>query len=181
MSHQPAQRGGGEDAEHERSASSLIHRIDLIVALIILVVCALLFWRTFAFGTVPEVLAQGVQPTTFPRLLLITIAAMTLYLPFEYRNRRKKGVDLDSDRRSRPQSIVYITAAVLLIGVGIMPWLGTYVGLIILAAVLPLLWGERRYKILVPYVLLLPTALMWLFAGLLQVSFLPGIIGYLFR
>lgn len=182
MSHQSAQRGGGEeDAERQHSASPLIHRVDLIVALIIVVVCALLFWRTFAFASVPEMLAQGVQPTMFPRLLLIVIAAMALYLPFEHRKLQKQGKDIDSERRSRPQPIVYITAAALVIGVGIMPWLGTYLALIILSAALPLLWGERRYLIIVPYALLLPTAIVWLFAGLLQVSFLPGIVGYIFR
>lgn len=182
MNHQSAQRSGGdEDAGRQHSASPLVHRIDLIVALIIVAVCALLFWRTLAFATVPEVLAQGVEPTAFPRLLLILIAAMALYLPFENRKLKKQGQDLDSERRSRPKPVVYITAAALVIGVGVMPWLGTYLALIIFSAALPLLWGERRYAILVPYALLMPTAVVWLFAGPLQVSFPPGIVGYVFR
>ncbi len=179
MSEQPAQ-GGGEDTER-RSVSSLVHRTDLIVALIVWGICAILFWRTFSFASVPSSLAQNVQPTIFPRLMLISIALLTFILPFEYMQKRKQGIDLDSDRDHWPEPVVYITSAVMLFVIGIMPWLGTYVGLIIVTAALPVLWGERRLKLLVPYVLLFPAALLWLFANVLLVNFQPGIVGYLFR
>ena len=179
MSHKPAQRAG-EDAG-QRPATSRIHRVDTIVALIVLAICAILFWRTLLFDTVPASLAQNVQPAMFPQMLLLLIAVLALFLPFEHLQKRKQGIDLDEDRRQRSKPIVFITALVMLALIIIMPWLGTYIGLIIAAAGLPLLWGERRYKILVPYALLFPTALIWLFAGALQVSFLPGITGYLFR
>jgi len=42
---------------------------------------------------------------------------------------------------------------------------------------LPLLWGERRIKLLIPYVLLFPTLLYLLFSSVLQVNFLPGMVG----
>ena len=180
MGHKPAQRAG-EEAGQQRPATSRFHRLDTIVALIILAICAFLFWRTLLFDTVPSSLAQNVQPAMFPQMLLVFIAALALLLPFEHRQKRKQGIDLDEDRRTRPKLIVFITSAVMLILVASMPWLGTYVGLLLAAAGLPLLWGERRYKILVPYAVLFPTALIWLFAGALQVSFLPGITGYLFR
>lgn len=179
MSHKPAQRAG-EEAGHG-PATSRIHRLDTIVALIVLAVCAILFWRTLTFPSAPASLAQNVQPWMFPQLLLLLIAVLALFLPFEHLQKRRQGIDLDDDRRSRPQPIVFITAVAILVLVGTMPWLGTYIGLLIAAAGLPLLWGERRYKILIPYALLFPTALVWLFAGALQVSFLPGITGYLFR
>ncbi len=179
MRHKPAQRAGGE-AGHG-PATSRIHRLDMIVALIVLAMCAFLFWRTLLFDNVPASLAQNVQPEMFPQMLLVLIAILALFLPFEHLQKRKQGIDLDEDRRQRPKPIVLITGVVMLVLVGSMPWLGTYLGLVIAAAALPLLWGERRYKILIPYALLFPTALIWLFAGVLQVSFLPGITGYLFR
>ena len=179
MSHKPAQRAG-EDAG-QRPATSRIHRVDTIVALIVLAICAILYWRTLTFPNAPTSLAQNVQPWMFPQLLLLLIAVLALFLPFEHLQKRKQGIDLDEDRRHRPKPIVFTTALATIVLVGVMPWLGTYVGLLIAAAGLPLLWGERRWKILVPYALLFPTALIWLFAGALQVSFLPGITGYLFR
>lgn len=179
MSEQSPQRDGGDTGRG--SVSSLIHRTDLIVALVVWAICAFLFWRTTTFASVPSSLAQNVQPPLFPQLMLICIALLTFILPFEYMQKRRQGIDLDSDRQHWPQPVVYITAALLLFVVAVMPWLGTYLGLIILAAVMPLLWGERRWKILVPYVLLFPAALMWLFANVLLVNFQPGIVGYLFR
>lgn len=177
--HKPAQ-GAGEDAGH-RPATSRFHRLDTIVALIVLGICAILYWRTLTFPSAPPSLAQDVQPAMFPQMLLFMIAVMALFLPFEHLQKRKQGIDLDEDRRHKPKPIVFTTALATIVFVGVMPWLGTYIGLLIAAAALPLLWGERRLKILVPYVLLFPTALIWLFAGALQVSFLPGITGYLFR
>ncbi|WP_136063977.1 tripartite tricarboxylate transporter TctB family protein [Modicisalibacter radicis] len=179
MRHPSARRAGDEPGH--RPASSPLHPVDRVVALIVLAICAFLIWRTFLFAQVPASLAQNVQPGTFPQLLLYLIAALALLLPFEHLQKRKQGIDIDSDRRERPGSIVYITAVALLFVVGVMPWLGTYLGLILAALALPLLWGERRWKILVPYALLFPTVLFWLFASGLQVTFLPGIIGHIFR
>lgn len=175
MTHKPAQRAG--DDAGQRPASPRFHPLDAIVALIILAICAFLLWRTFLFDEVPASLAQNVQPQTFPQMLLVVIAGLALLLPFEPFQKRKQGIDLDSDRRSRPKSIVFITAVAMLVLVGIMPTLGTFVGLLLAAIGLPLLWGERRFKYLIPYALLFPTLLYWLFASALQVNFLPGLVG----
>ena len=98
-------------------------------------------------------------------------------LPFEHLQKRKQGIDLDSDRSIPPKPIVFVTGIAMLILVGIMPILGTLLGLLLAAAGLPLLWGERRLKLLIPYVLLFPTLLYLLFSSGLQVHFLPGMLG----
>ncbi|MFC3283350.1 tripartite tricarboxylate transporter TctB family protein [Litchfieldella rifensis] len=179
MGDKPSQRAGEETGR--RSASSLIHRQDLVVALIVLAIGAFLFWRTLLFDSVPASLAQDVKPETFPQMLLIVIAVLALFLPFEHLQKRKQGIDLDSDRRVRPRPIVFLTAGAMLLLIGVMPTLGTYIGLLLAAAGLPLLWGERRLKLLVPYAVLFPTLLFWFFADVLQVNFLPGIVGHPFR
>jgi putative tricarboxylic transport membrane protein len=158
-----------------------VHRPDLYVAGFVLAICGLLFLRTFWFDTVPSSLAQNVQPTLFPRLVLIATAAIALILPFEYGQKLRQGIDLDAERRDRPKPIAYVTAVALVVFVGLMPWLGTFAGLIIIAAALPLMWGERRWKFLIPYIVLFPLALMWLFSEVLQVTFVPGIFGHLFQ
>lgn len=175
MTKKPAP-GAGDDAG-QGPASSLLHPLDLKVALIVLAICAFLMWRTFLFDNVPASLAQNVQPQTFPQLMLIVIIGLALLLPFEHLQKRKQGIDLDSDRREHPKPIAIVTGLALLILVGIMPILGTLPGLLLIAAGLPLLWGERRWKILVPYALLFPTLLYLLFSFGLQVNFLPGLVG----
>src|SRR3546814_10834279 len=66
-------------------ASPSVHRTDLGLALVLLGVCAFLWWDTTQFADVPASLAQNAPPTTFPRLLLGAIALMSLMLPFEHR------------------------------------------------------------------------------------------------
>jgi hypothetical protein len=98
MTDQPFGRGKAGE-ESTGSSPTLLHRPDIIVSVIILTVCALLFARTFWFDTVPDSLAQNVQPHMFPRLVLVCIAAIALLLPFEYARKKARDIDLDSDRR----------------------------------------------------------------------------------
>ena len=44
-------------------------------------------------------------------------------------------------------------------------------------ALLPLLWGERRKKILIPYIILFPASVAVLFTQVLKVYFEPGLWG----
>lgn len=180
MTDQPFGRGKAGE-ESTGSSPTLLHRPDIIVSVIILTVCALLFARTFWFDTVPDSLAQNVQPHMFPRLVLVCIAAIALLLPFEYARKKARDIDLDSDRRDSIPGSVYFTGLALVVFVGVTPWLGTFVSLLLIAAGLPLMWGERRWKYLVPYVVIFPTVVMWLFSVVLEVNFLPGIVGHIFR
>lgn len=172
---------GSEGDAGRGAASSLIHTTDLVLAVVILAMCAALYLATTTFATVPASLAQNVQPTMFPRLLLAVIAFMALLLPFEHIQKKKQGIDLESGRRSRIKPIAFITALVLIGIVAITPWLGSLVGMIIACAVLPLLWGERRYWLVAAFAILLPLAVTFLFVRGLEVNFLPGIVGHVFR
>ena len=44
-------------------------------------------------------------------------------------------------------------------------------------AVLPLLWGERRLKLIIPFAILFPLAVAYLFNKVLLVFFEPGVLG----
>ena len=169
----PRNGGGGADS----SPALSVHRTDVYVALVVLAICAFLFANTFWFDSVPSSLAQNVQPTTFPRLILITIALIALILPFEYHRKIRHGTDLDSDRREALGWIVPVTGVLLIVLVLALPWLGALPALFLIAAALPLLWGERRWKVLIPYVVLFPLAVMYLFSELLQVNFPDGVLG----
>ena len=49
--------------------------------------------------------------------------------------------------------------------------------MIVVCIALPVLWGERRIKVLIPYVILFPAAVTILFTQVLKVYFEPGMFG----
>ena len=171
--------GTGEGAG--RRAPSLIHKTDLLLAAIILAVCAFLWYATTTFEEVPLLLQQGIAPSFFPRLVLGSIVALTLLLPFEHIAQARRGQSLDEDRARRIKRITYITAAFLLSLLIIMPYLGTFPTMILSCAAFPFLWGERRYLAIAAYAVVFPVLVSILFVIGLKVNFLPGIVGYIFR
>lgn len=166
-----------EDGGEGAPPSSLIDRTDLGLAIIILAVCGFLYWVTTGFDKVADLFAQDVPPEFFPRLLIWTIVVLTLALPFEHLFLRKKGESLSKERATRIKPIAYKTAALLLAIVVSIPWLGTTLSMGAASLTLPVLWGERRIKVLVPYAIILPLVVTALFSYLLGVHFEPGIFG----
>lgn len=160
---------------------SSLHMVDCIVAAVIVAGCIFLLWETTNFPEIPRGLAQNVPPTLFPRLLLVVIAAMALLLPFEHIQKRAQDIDLDDTRRDRIRPITYLTALALTAVVVVMPWLGTLPAMILACAVLPILWGERRWWLVAVFALALPLTVTLLFVGGLEVRLIPGIAGPLFR
>lgn len=168
--------------EHESARPALsAHRTDLVLAAIILAGCAFLFWRTTLFDEIPIGLAQNVPPELFPQLLLVLIAVMTILLPFEHIQKRQEGIDLDDARRDHVRPVTWLTAAVLFGVVLAVQWLGTILAMVVACAVLPVLWGERRFWPVALFAVLMPLAVALLFVGVLEVNFIPGITGPLFR
>jgi putative tricarboxylic transport membrane protein len=158
-----------------------VHKVDVIVAAIILALCAFLFWETTNFREIPPGLAQNVPPERFPQLLLIVIAAMALFIPFEHVRKRRQGIDLDKERSDRIRPITFVTALALLVVVLVTPWLGTLPAMVLACALIPVLWGERRFGLIAIYAIALPLAVTLLFVGALDVNFLPGAVGHVFR
>jgi putative tricarboxylic transport membrane protein len=158
-----------------------VHKIDLVVAAVIVALCGFLFWDTTNFREVPRSLAQNVPPALFPQLLLLLIIAMALFLPFEHMQKRAQGIDLDKDRSDRIRPITLFTALALLGIVLVMPWLGTFPTLVVACALLPVMWGERRWWLVALYAIAFPLAITYAFVAGLEVNFLPGIAGHLFR
>ena len=158
-----------------------VHKVDLAVMVAIVAMCAFLFWDTTTFEKVPASLAQNVQPTMFPRLLLAAIVAMALFLPFEHVQKKAQGIDLDKERSDRVRPITLVTALALLGIVLVMPWLGTLPALVVSCALLPVMWGERRWWLVALYAIAFPLVITYVFVAGLEVNFLPGIAGHVFR
>jgi putative tricarboxylic transport membrane protein len=159
------------------SASSFVHRTDLVLTLLIFAACGALYYVTTSFEEVSELLSQNIGPEWFPRLLIWTIVVLSLALPFEHLSRRHRANPIDKDRSARIKPISFLTAALLAGVVGTIPLFGTLVATILGCALLPLLWGERRLKILIPYIVLFPATVAILFTQVLKVYFEPGLWG----
>jgi putative tricarboxylic transport membrane protein len=155
---------------------SFLHPTDLWITGILLVICGLLFYETSTWETVAPVLSQNIPPTFFPRLVLGIIVFFTLILPFESYYAAKQGTDLDEDRSDKVERITFITAGGLLFVVILSEWLGTDLSMVLACVLLPMLWGERRIKIIIPFAIIFPLAVRIVFVELLNVHFLPGIL-----
>lgn len=155
-----------------------MHGPDLKLLVIILVICGGLYYLTTGFESVSPLLAQNLPPEWFPRLLLWTIVLLALILPFEHRFLAQGKKGLDEDRRERIPLMPVLTALLLMFVVASVEWFGTFLAMVFVATALPLLWGERRWKLLVPYILLFPLGVTLLFTKVLKVFFQPGLLGF---
>ena len=172
---------GNTSAGGERPRfSSLVHRTDFILAVVILAVCGGLYYLTTTFEKVPAIVGQSIPPEWFPRLLLTVIALLTVIIPFEHLFLGKGKDSIDEDRRARIKPISIFSALLLCGIVGLMPWLGTIVAMILVCVFLPLVWGERRLKVIIAFVILFPGLVALLFTQVLGVYFEPGIWAKLF-
>ena len=177
MSDTSTPAGGGAPAQPERPAARL-HKIDTIVALIILVCAALLFYETTKFGSVSSMLVENIGPATFPRILLIFIAVLTLTIPFEhlYIGGAKR---LDKNRTEPVVPITWATMAVIFVCTALMPYVGTVMYMVLVCIALPVLWGEYRIRVLAPFAILFPALITLIFSGILKVHFIPGLLAFL--
>ena len=155
---------------------SFLHRTDLWITGILLVISGLLIYETSTWETAPPAFVQNIPPTFFPRLVLGVIVFLTLILPFESHYAIKQGTDLDEDRSVKVERITFITGAGLLFIVILSEWLGTDLSMVLSCVLLPMLWGERRAKVIIPFAIIFPLAVRIVFVEALNVHFLPGLL-----
>ena len=169
------QEGGTPDSG--ASSSGWINKTDLVVAVLLLALCVIAWYHSGLWNKPMAAFTSVVPPTWFPRLILGCIIVMALFLPFEQRLKGEEGAVLDEERKEPIKFNTYITAIVMVIIAASMEWLGTIVTMVLIAIVLPIMWGERRWKILVPFVIIFPLVVLFLFKVLFSVNFEPGVIG----
>lgn len=150
----------------------------MIAGLIVAGAAALLYITT-TFEKVPDLLAQNIGPEVFPQLVLIAIILLTLGMPFEHRTLRGGAARLDKARSEKVGATGWTTAALLVVIGALMPLAGTLVTLFLICLALPLLWGERRLRLIVPFAVLFPLAIKLVFETLLEVPFEPGLLAAL--
>jgi putative tricarboxylic transport membrane protein len=161
MSERPEAEAGAAGHKPGRLSS------DLIVGGGILLFCAAAYGVTLTFARAPAVVAHIVQPATFPRLVIVVIAVLTVFMMVLARGR--------PDRPRRPVPAMSWLSAGLMVGfVLAFQWLGIVPAMVLLCVGLPVLWGERRWHLVLPFGLAFPLAVYVLFAEVLDVHFEPS-------
>jgi putative tricarboxylic transport membrane protein len=164
----------GDDSDQARAAeqtsAARIPR-DVIVGACILIFCGVAYAITLTFEEAPAALAQNVQPATFPRLVISVIAVLsTVLMVLSFRS-------LEKSLKPVP-AMVALSAAVMIAFVLAFDALGIVPAMALLCFGLPVLWGERRWRLVVSYAIVFPAAIYGVFAVVLGVHFDPGLLSF---
>jgi putative tricarboxylic transport membrane protein len=160
-----------------RGRDGLLHRTDLVVSFIVIAICVFFYYETTTFEEVSNLLAQNIPPEFFPRWVLIIIMILALGLPFEHLVHRRRGEDIDSERSERVKQMPYLTAGLLFISVWAMPYVGTLLSTVVICLTLPVLWGERRWRLIISFAVIFPLVVAYVFDRILLVQYEPGLFG----
>jgi hypothetical protein len=140
---------------------------DTNVGVVLLALCAVIYWLTTGFTEVPAMLSQNVPPTFFPRLVLSFVAILSVVLIFN-------GLGKRPEVNVRIEPAVLVTAAIVVLAGLLAGLLGTLPTLALIAIALPLAWGERRLRPIGILAIGLPVSIYLIFSVALGIRFPPG-------
>ena len=72
---------------------------DIKILSVIITITILLYIYTFSFDEVPEILAQGMQPTMMPRLIFTLIVFLSLFQIYQNKNLIEEKKEIIKERR----------------------------------------------------------------------------------
>lgn len=173
-----------EDPTREASVpgpSSLVDRFDAVLALVLILACGLLYYETTGFDRPAMFLGDNVLPEEFPRMLLWLIGALALALPFEHLLERKRHPLIREARSAAIGFTTWATIALLMVILAFAPTIGTILTILVSSLVVPVLWGERRWWLLIVYSIGFTAVVTYIFAVVLRVYFEPGLFGITIR
>lgn len=110
----------------------------------IMLFAATMFGVTFTFDKVPAILAQGIQPTVFPRAILAMIFGLATIQALRAFHLSRDDIAKLQPRKKVPL-IVFLTAGLLIGFAMVMPIIGTFPAIVLFLPALAILWGERRW------------------------------------
>jgi putative tricarboxylic transport membrane protein len=158
---------------------AVLNKQDTIIALLMIAIIAFLWFVTTEFEKVPDLFSNNIPPEMFPQILLTIILLMVLIIPFEHIFLKKNGKDIDASRKNPVQKSTIGTMAILSLIVILSQTLGATLTIVAISIALPFYWGERRLKVLVPYIIGFPLFVILLFNIILGVHFEPGLLSFI--
>ena len=135
-----------------KGLGALLNKSDTIIAVILTLIIAFLWFETTKFEKVPDLFSNNIPPEMFPQILLIIILGMVLIIPFEHIFLKKGGKNIDSSRKNPVEISTIGTMIILTAIIASSQILGAALTIIAVSISLPLYWGERRLKVLISYV-----------------------------
>ena len=170
--------GNSGTARAPGSSRALVHWADAGIALVLIALCAWLYSVTGEFDEPSAMLGENIPPEFFPRLLLWFIGALALIMPFEHRLVPGAAEKLAQGRTKPIGNMAYYSIILLVLIVASMSLVGIALAMVFACLALPFMWGERRWKLLIPFAIFFPTFITFVFAKVLKVYFHPGLIGF---
>jgi putative tricarboxylic transport membrane protein len=143
---------------------------DVIIAIGIVAFCALVYAITATFPSMPAMLTMGMGPEVFPRLLLGVMVLLAGLLALLARGKP------DEVREPIPP-IVYWTALAMIAFMGVLWLIGMAAAMFVGFVGIGLLWGERRWPVLVLSGLALSAFIYALFVKGFAIPLPRGLLG----
>ena len=142
---------------------------DIKILGVIIFISLILFGYTFTFDEVPEILAQGMQPTMMPRLIFSLIIFLCFFQI--YQNKSLKSENKDIIKRN-----AFITFGYTLFIVLIADKLGFLISVFLFTLITPILWQRKDYVKITLYSLCMTVFVFVFFTLVLQLKFPQGIL-----
>ena len=142
---------------------------DIKILSVIIFISLILFGYTFTFDEVPEILAQGMQPTMMPRLIFSLIIFLCFFQI--YQNKSLKSENKDIIKRN-----AFITFAYTLFIVLIADKLGFLISVFLFTLITPILWQRKDYVKITLYSFSMTKFVFVFFTLILQLKFPQGIL-----
>ena len=155
---------------------ALLNKKDTVIAILMISLIGFLWFETTEFEKVPDLFSNNIPPEMFPQILLIIILGMILIIPFEHIFLKKNGKNIDSGRDKPIERSTIGTMVILSTIVASSQILGAAITIIAISIALPIYWGEKRLKVLIPYIIGFPLFVIILFNVVLGVHFEPGLL-----
>ena len=155
---------------------AVLNKKDTIIALLMIALIGFLWFETTKCEKVPDLFSNNIPPEMFPQILLIIILGMILIIPFEHIFLKKNGKNIDAGRDKPIEKSTLGTMVILSTIVASSQILGAAITIIAISIALPLYWGEKRLKVLIPYIIGFPLFVIILFNIVLGVHFEPGLL-----
>lgn len=141
---------------------------DLIAGVVLLMLCAILFYVTTTFEEDLLGAQQGTPPTLMPRLILGVIALLSVIMILQ-------GLRAGpAPKLGAPPVTVWATALVLGAAAIAFDVVGVPLVFSAICVIIPVLWGARNWLAIILFALAVPTAIYGVFRLLLEVRFPMG-------
>ena len=142
---------------------------DSKILSIIIFLTLYLFIVTFSFDQVPEILAQGMQPTMMPRLIFSLIILLSIFQIYQNRN-------LIDKKKEVIKRNAYLTFCFMAFMILIAEKLGFFLTVFVFTLVTPFLWQRKDKLNVFLYSIGMTIFVFVFFTLILQLKFPQGIL-----